>query len=143
MFRLLLGCGLRITEALNLLASDINLETASIHIRVAKNDKERLIVMSKSLTDEISAYLSDNGIAGKRPVFGLNDGRLTDAGQIYEWYRKILEGACIEHRGKDYGPRIHDWRHTFAVRSLTKMLSDGMPFYSALPILRDYLGIQI
>lgn len=140
LFRLLLGCGLRITEALNLLASDINLETASIHIRVAKNDKERLIVMSKSLTDEISAYLSDNGIAGKRPVFGLNDGRLTDAGQIYEWYRKILEGACIEHRGKDYGPRIHDWRHTFAVRSLTKMLSDGMPFYSALPILRDYLG---
>lgn len=31
-------------------------------------------------------------------------------------------------------------RHTFAVRSLTKMLSDGMPFYSALPVLRDYLG---
>lgn len=140
LFRLLLGCGLRITEALNLLASDINPETAAIHIRVAKNDKERLVVMSKSLADEVSAYLSDNGITGNQPVFGLNNGRITDDGLIYEWYRKILKGAGIEHRGKDYGPRVHDFRHTFAVRSLTKMLSDGMPFYSALPVLRDYLG---
>lgn len=140
LFRLLLGCGLRITEALNLLASDINPETAAIHIRVAKNDKERLVVLSKSLADEVSAYLSDNGITGNQPVFGLNNGRITDDGLIYEWYRKILKGAGIEHRGKDYGPRVHDFRHTFAVRSLTKMLSDGMPFYSALPVLRDYLG---
>ena len=140
LFRMLLGCGLRITEALNILVSDINFDTRSIRLLVTKNDKERVVVMSGSLTEEIRRYIVDNYIDRSHAVFSLNDGKITNAERIYVWYRKILKEAGIEHRGKDYGPRLHDFRHTFAVRSLTKMLSDGMPFYSALPILRDYLG---
>lgn len=140
LFRLLLGCGLRIGEALRLQPSDIDFKTDVIHIREAKNDKERIVPMSKSLSCQMLSYINDNGIANSIPVFSKFDGQLNNEEVIYDWFRKILLNAGIEHKGKDYGPRVHDFRHTFAVRSLNKMLSDGIPFYSALPILKDYLG---
>ena len=140
LFRLLLGCGLRIGEALHLLPSDIDSKTSVIHIREAKNDKERIVPMSGSLNQQMRSYINDNGIANNIPVFSKNDGQLNSDEVIYDWFRKILKNAGIEHKGKDFGPRVHDFRHTFAVRSLNKMLSDGIPFYSALPILKDYLG---
>ena len=140
LFRLLLGCGLRIGEALKLLPTDVSFERKTIHIRMAKNDKERMVVMSDSLCCQLRTYLDDNAISDTSPIFSRRDGKALSIRVIYEWFRKILRNAGIEHRGKEYGPRIHDFRHTFAVRSLTKMLNEGMPFYSALPILKDYLG---
>ena len=37
-------------------------------------------------------------------------------------------------------PRVHDLRHTFAVHSLEKMVSEGKDIYCALPTLSTYLG---
>ena len=37
-------------------------------------------------------------------------------------------------------PRVHDLRHTFAVHSLGKMVSEGRDIYCALPTLSTYLG---
>ena len=39
-----------------------------------------------------------------------------------------------------YGPRLHDFRHTFAVHSLRQLVLTGMDVYCALPILSMYLG---
>lgn len=37
-------------------------------------------------------------------------------------------------------PRIHDWRHSFAINSFKQMIDKGMDMYVALPILSTYLG---
>ena len=37
-------------------------------------------------------------------------------------------------------PRIHDFRHTFSVHSLQKMIDSGTDIYCALPFLSSYLG---
>lgn len=140
LFRLLLGCGMRIGEALSILPSDINFEANTIHIREAKNDKQRIVPMSQSLSKQLNEYITDNGIGRGINVFSKINGQPNSEETIYQWFRKILTKAGIEHNGKDYGPRVHDFRHTFAVLSLNKMLSSGIPFYSALPILKDYLG---
>lgn len=140
LFRLLLGCGLRLGEALAITPADTDFETKVIRIREAKNGKQRIVPMSDSLSDQIQKYISDNGIRKDIPVFSKYNGQPNSEDTVYDWFRKILKNAGIEHRGKGYGPRIHDFRHTFAVRSLNKMLADGVPFYSALPILKDYLG---
>ena len=140
LFRLLLGCGLRIGEALSITPKDINFETSVIFIREAKNDKQRIVPMSQTLAGQLKNYISDNGIGNDITVFSKYNGEPNSEETIYAWFRKILKNACISHNGKGYGPRVHDFRHTFAVRSLNKMLSDGIPFYSALPILKDYLG---
>ena len=140
LFRLLLGCGFRIGEALSILPSDINFDTNIIRIREAKNDKQRIVPMSNSLSKQLKDYIVDNGIAKDVPVFSTKDCQRYHEEYIYQWFRRILKKAGIEHHGKEYGPRVHDFRHTFAVRSLNKMLADGIPFYNALPILKDYLG---
>ena len=52
LFRMLYGCGLRISEALALLKSDVDLKDGVLHIRHGKNDRERNVPMSVSLTEE-------------------------------------------------------------------------------------------
>ena len=52
LFRMLYGCGLRISEALALLKSDVDLKDGVLHIRHGKNDRERIVPMSVSLTEE-------------------------------------------------------------------------------------------
>ncbi len=52
----------------------------------------------------------------------------------------FLKKAGIPYIGNGEGPRIHDFRHTFAVNSFKQMLDTGIDIYVALPILSTYLG---
>jgi len=140
LFRLLLGCGLRVSEALNLKCSNINAANRTLRILLAKNNKDRLVVMDRSLCDALTAYISANAGMPDSFVFSKDDGGQITPALVYLWFRKSLEKAGIPHLGKDYGPRVHDFRHTFAVCSLGKMLLASVPLYTALPILKDYLG---
>ena len=98
--------------------------------------------MDDSLAKTMKRYLNSNAdsIRADGYVFAKDNGDPLYDELAYTWFRKILLLAQIPHGGKGYGPRLHDFRHTFAVRSLNKMLSDGMSLYNALPILKDYLG---
>ena len=59
---------------------------------------------------------------------------------IYENFRKFLWAAGISHRGRGFGPRIHDFRHTFAVHCLKKWVTEDKDLMVYLPILRTYMG---
>ena len=48
--------------------------------------------------------------------------------------------AGISHGGRGYGPRIHDFRHTFTVHCLKKWFNEGKDLMVFLPVLRVYLG---
>ena len=48
LFRMLYGCGLRISEALNLVMADVDLDQGILYIRNSKFGKERLVPMSES-----------------------------------------------------------------------------------------------
>ena len=56
LMRMLYGCGLRVSEALNLTVKDVDLENGILYIRHAKNDKERLVPMSASLTEKCRTF---------------------------------------------------------------------------------------
>lgn len=51
----------RVSEALNLVIADVNLEQGVLHIRNSKFGKERLVPMSESLTYCCSKYVSSVG----------------------------------------------------------------------------------
>lgn len=140
LFRVLCGCGLRISEALHLRIEDVDLTAGTLYIRESKNDKDRIVVMSPTLVNSMNRYLDENLRPKNSLVFGKTDGSEVGTEIIYQWFRKTLEKAGIPHKGRDYGPRLHDFRHTFAMRSLNQMLSEGKALYAALPILKDYLG---
>jgi integrase len=141
LFRLLLCCGLRISEALNLICCDVDLDAGILTIRNAKGGKDRLVPLSDSLAAMFQDYsMKTHGIAFDldTPFFCQRDKRPLNANTIYRRFRQILWSAGISHSGR--GPRLHDFRHTFSVYSLKSMADKGMDIYCSLPILATYLG---
>jgi integrase/recombinase XerD len=141
LFRLLIFCGLRISEVLSLCVKDVNLETGVLTIRNTKFDTDRLVPMSRSITDRLRVFAERLGIRnGELPFFpSLKDRKYYDA-TIYHIFRAILKQIRVEHRGRGLGPRLHDFRHTFAVQRLLGWYREGADLNAKLLILATYLG---
>lgn len=142
LIRLLYGCGLRSSEACHLKKSDVLLDDGVLTILNAKNEKDRLVPMSDSLTARCRAYSQRMQLIcpDVEYFFPNKKGDCVEPFTIYPWFRRFLFEADIPHRGRGTGPRVHDLRHTFAVHCLQKMVRDGMDLYCALPVLSMYLG---
>ena len=143
LFRLLLGCGLRISEALGIRFGDVDLENGVITIRMSKFEKDRIVPVSDSVLNTLRSYSEKCHKIPKSYealYFTHRDGRKINKDVIYRWFRKVLWSAGISHGGPSKGPRLHDFRHTFSVCSLKAMAAKGMDMYCALPILSTYLG---
>ena len=135
--RMIYGCGLRISEAVTLTISDVNLNEGTIFIKDTKFGKERLIPMADTLKKRCREY-SILVLAGKSDTsyfFPSPFGGHYKSNTIYGLFRKVLWTAGISHTGK--GPRLHDLRHTYAVHCLKKWalanrdMTNCMPYLSA------------
>lgn len=140
LFRMLYGCGLRISEALNLKLNDVDLKQGTLFIRDTKFGKERIVPMAETLTKRcrlyagiIHNYDSCNAFFFPSPY----GGRYKES-TIYKLFRGVLWKAGISHSGK--GPRLHDIRHTFSVHCLGKWVSNKEDLTNLLPYLSAYLG---
>jgi len=144
LFRTLYGTGIRISEALALKNSDVNLDEKYLIIRESKSGKERIIPMSESLAKVCLLYSkSRHGIQKPDGLFFVKrNGQKCSSKAVYEWFRKMLWSAGISHGGRGQGPRLHDFRHVFSVHSLVAMSKAGLDLYYSLPILSTYLGHQ-
>jgi integrase len=142
LFRMLYCCGLRISEATRLQGEDIDLQSGVLTIRKSKFDKSRYVPMSDELTAICVNYAKTRlvGESGKDWFFASPDGGHYCEQRIYATFRELLWKAGISHGGKGEGPRVHDFRHTFAVHCLQKWVANGMDLTTALPRLREYLG---
>ena len=139
-FRLLYMCGLRISEVLNIKLRDIDISEMTIKIYNAKNNKDRIIAINKTLNNLILQYVEKFHSYSDDTTFLFNNkgnkpfSRFT----IYDRYRNILDTCNIYHSGD--GPRMHDFRHTFCVHCLKKWTLENKDLMSYLPILKTYLG---
>ena len=142
LFRVLYGCGLRISEALNLRICDVDLKECTLTIRESKFKKSRLVVMDVSLTHVISRFLGEHCklFAESDYLFKHRDGTRRSSEAVYECFRELLWKCSIPFRGRGFGPRLHDIRHTFCCHSLKKMSDAGIDMYCALPVLSAYVG---
>jgi len=142
LFRILYGCGLRISEALDLRIRDIDLDAGVLTIRNGKFNKSRLVVMSESLTEACVGLMKKIHLcAGDDDFFFKNrDGSRRDKGTVSDRFREILWESGIPYRGKGFGPRLHDIRHCFCCHALKQMSDAGIDMYCALPVLSTYVG---
>lgn len=140
-FRILYGCGLRVSEVVRLCYKDVNLEEGILTIREAKTDRDRYIPLSDSVKEACISYAEkmwwekDNDF-----FFPAPDKTMLSPMTIYQRYRRYLEAAGISHGGKGQGPRLHDIRHTFAVHVLQKWIKEEADLTAMLPILATYMG---
>jgi integrase len=142
LFRLLYCCGTRIDEALKIQKKDVNLEAGIIKLVKTKNNSERFVIVGddllslfKSFASKCFYLLNDDDY-----IFTSTNGGCCHYDTIYEHHRLFLKLANIPYIGDSQGPRIHDWRHTFAVNAFRQMIDSGMDMYVALPILSTFLG---
>ena len=143
LFRLLYSCGLRSSEAAMLKISDVDLKNGILTIREPKNRKDRYVPMSQLMTAYLRRFhilAHDIDETGEHYFFQGKYNECLSRHCIYKWFRLCLENAGIPHRGKGFGPREHDLRHTFCVNSLKAMCEQGMDIYCCLPILSTYVG---
>lgn len=81
------------------------------------------------------------GTVCRRKVYGvasIDDDCFDKFFSDYDNFRELLFACNIPHTGN--GPRVHDFRHTFAVHTLEKQLSDGYDPMVIVPRLAAYLG---
>jgi len=142
LFRVLYGCGLRISEALNLRICDVDLKGCTLTIRDSKFEKSRLVVMDISLVRVISRFLCEHCKITLESdyLFKHKDGKRRSSQAVYECFRELLWKCGIPFRGRGFGPRLHDIRHTFCCHALKKMSDAGIDMYCALPVLSAYIG---
>jgi len=140
--RILFGCGLRISEAVNLKESDVDLHNGTIYVGQSKFNDSRIVPMAARLWESCSVYYKNVGHypTDGRYFFEVTYGKPYQIVSIYSRFRYILAQAGISHNGRGNGPRLHDARHTYAVYALEQMVQQGMDIYCALPILSTFLG---
>jgi integrase len=142
LFRLLYGCGLRVSEVSNLKKADVSCENGIITILDSKGGVDRLVPLSDSLTARMRGYMQKmRYLVPDTPyVFPNRIGENIAEVSIYGRFRAILDETGIPHYGRGKCLRLYDFRHTFAVHSMQKMADDGVDLYCSLPILSTYLG---
>ena len=144
LFRILYCCGTRINETLGLRKKDIDLDAGILKLVETKNSRERYVVLGDDLAMMMrqfaikTFYLLDNDDY----IFTSKFNRRYDHKSIYKYHQLILRQAGIPFVGGGKGPRLQDWRFTFAAHAFKRMAESGMDMYVALPILSAYLGHQ-
>lgn len=142
LYRILYGCGLRISEALNLTLEDVDVGNQMLHIATGKNDKERLVPMSQSLTRWCSDFIEQahDGHDATHVFFFRRDASPYCVSNIEKHFRSLLWDVDIPYCGKNSGPRLHDIRHTFVCHRLNDWVKEGADLMATLPLLSKYLG---
>lgn len=142
LFRLLYGCGLRISEALNLKIKNVDTNTGVISIDIAKYDKKRVIVMHDSLKKACHDYKATH-LFLKDPnstFLQHKDGSIRNKHQVNNFFRQIFYRANIPYSGRGKGPYLHNLRHTFACHSFYEMHKKQIDMQVGLSLLSTYLG---
>lgn len=144
LFGLLSTTGLRISEALALTTQDFDLPAGVLTIRVGKFKKSRLIPLHNSTADALRAYCLRRDQYHPRPTSGAFF--LTEFGTRLKYWRSLMTFLSISKKlgwrgaNQQAPPRIHDLRHTFAVRTLLRWYERGEDIDRKILNLATYLG---
>jgi len=145
---LLVATGLRPGEALRLNRSDVDLVSGILSIRESKFGKSRFVPVEESTRAALERYaqgrdrlcqqrLSEAFLVSERGI------RLK-AGTVRSMFVRMSRAVGLRPATEDgrdrYGPRLQDFRHSFATGRLVEWYRDGLDVSRELPRLSAYLG---
>lgn len=143
---LLYGTGLRISEALRLNRTDVDLDNSLLTVHLTKFHKTRLVPFGPQVCRVLAKYAQSRRplVVHPRedgPFFTTRRGDRVKRDSFEGNFQRLRAHAGIG-RSKDarYQPRLHDLRHTFAVDRLTSWYQQGANVQKLLHHLSVYLG---
>jgi len=142
---LLYATGLRIGEALKLTLADVDLRRRLLTVRETKFKKTRYVPLSASTASHLADYLRERKEKGfsegtSARVFVNLAGRAYGEAGVYTIFLMVLRDLGLRGPKGQRGPRLHDFRHTFAVNRLLAWYRQGENISAKLPLLSTYLG---
>jgi len=145
---LLAATGLRPGEAVALDAADVDLHDGILSIRNTKFGKSRLVPVDGSTQIELAAYACQRDqLCRRKPcvAFFIDEGGERLKARTVRWVfgnltRHVGMRAPAQGHKLGKGPRLMDFRHTFATTRLIEWYRRGTDVSRALPALSTYLG---
>lgn len=142
LFGLLAASGLRVGEALGLCRDDVDLLDGVLAIREAKFGRSRLVPLHHSATDALRAYTTRRDqlcpTATATTFFVTSVGTALRYGGVRTTFNQLT--TAIGLRTATVRPRMHDLRHSLAVRTLIGWHRAGLDVEARMPMLSNYLG---
>jgi len=136
--------GMRIGEPIGLDRKDVDLEQGVLTVRQTKFGKSRLVPLHPSTTEKLTEYARFRDRlcpSPQSPSFFVSERgtRLTDY-TVRRWF--VILSRQIGLRGPEdsHGPRLHDLRHRFAIKTLLDCYRAGVDVERQMPVLATYLG---
>jgi integrase len=144
LFGLLVVTGMRIGEAIALDRSDFDADLGALIIRNGKFGKSRELPLHPSTTSAVTRYLRRRD--RPRPA-GPTDALLVSnagtrlwVGDVETTFRRLRARVGILPRSAACRPRLHDVRHSFAVRTLLDAYRTDGDAAPTVASLSTYLG---
>jgi len=148
LFGLIASAGLRVSEALALLDSDVDLKDGALTIHLSKCKKSRWLPLHPSTVLALARYreLRSRQVptTSETPFFVGTRGRLLGQPlgdrQVHRVFLELRDKLGWIDRGCHGGPRIHDLRHAFVVHRVMLWHVQGIDVDQAMLSLSTYLG---
>jgi integrase/recombinase XerD len=141
---LLAVTGMRLSEALHLDRTDVELTHGHLTIRQTKFGKTRWIPLHPSTRDALHQYAHSRDqrwATPHTPRFFLSErGTPLTVWSVRQTFVTLSHQIGLRGATDRHGPRLHDLRHTFAVRTLLAWYRTGVNVEQRLPTLTAYLG---
>jgi integrase/recombinase XerD len=138
---LLAATGMRVGEALALFRDDVDLDQGILTVRSGKGNRSRLVPLHSSSTTALSRYAECRDflcpLPRARTFFVSTVGTAVDYGSLRTTFRQLVNASMPSTKAH---LRIHDLRHTFAVRTLVDLYRTGADIQAQIAVLSNYLG---
>ena len=136
--------GMRLSEALNLKLGDVDLKQAVLTIRGAKFGQWRLVPIHPSTSAILADYIDRRAKFFRHPastyLFVSRRGTRLDGGHVHRTFYTLSRATGLCAVGSSKGPRLHDFRHRFAVQTLIRWYQTSKEPGREMPLLSTYLG---
>lgn len=140
LFGLLAATGIRISEALALRLEDVTAD--GLIIRQTKFQKSRQLPLHDTTQRALDEYLSVRARLGTLDgaLLVSTTGKAPSYNTVVAVFLRLARSIGLRGKPGQPGPRIHDLRHTFAVRSLEQCRHDRETVARHVVALSTYLG---
>jgi integrase len=144
LFGLLAVTGLRISEALRLQREDVDLQQGILVIRGTKFGKSRLVPVHPTTRNVLVDYAARRDEVRARQTgtyfFVAERGGQLLIQYVHAVFWRLSRQIGLRGPTDHTGPRLHDFRHRFAVETLLRGYRSGEDVELRLPVLSTYLG---
>ncbi len=148
LFGLMASTGLRVSEAIHLRDTDVDLKLGMLTIRQTKFAKSRQLPIHQTAVTALMKYRRKRArhiaTTAEMPFLISSRGRRLGehlcGRQVHRVFNMLRDSLNWGNRGGHAAPRLHDLRHTFAVRRMLLWHADGTDIDQMMLALSTYMG---